>query len=173
MDIIPSYSNQFELEQTISARGKTQREALENTRNIKYNLIQQDSMLIFDNGFLLDKEEKFRSQKVRLVLKVPVGKTIYLDRGMEDIIYDIDNVSNTYDRHMIGHKWQMLPEGLTCLDCTFDEKGKVRGRTSGRTQVQINPGSIYVNDEEEGVEVNINSKGINIKDKKQAVDTTW
>ena len=170
LDIVPSQGNVIELEQTSSSRGKTAREALENARNIKYNLIQQDSMLIFDEGFLLDKDEKFRAQKVQLILKVPIGKTIYLDYGMEDIIFDIDNVTNTYDRKMIGHKWQMLPEGLTCLDCNFEEMDKNRAG-SGRTKVQITPGSVYVNDEEEGVEVNINSRGIHIKERDKKADT--
>lgn len=172
LDIVPSNSNQYELEQAISSRGKTSREALENARNIKYNLIQQDSMLLFDNGFLLDEKEKFRSQKVKLILKVPVGKTIYLDHGMEDIIFDIDNVTNTWDGHMVGHKWQMRPEGLTCLDCEFDEDGRIRTTKRGAT-VNINPGSIYVHDEEEGVEVNINSSGVHIKDRGKSADTAW
>jgi phage shock protein PspC (stress-responsive transcriptional regulator) len=168
MDIKPSNTNQFELEQTISARGKTQREALANARNVKYNLTLQDSMLFFDNGFLLDRNEKFRAQKVKLILKVPVGKTIYLAHGMEDIIYDIDNVTSTYDRHMIGHKWQMLPEGLTCLDCNF---GTVKqNRTgSGRARVKIRPGSVYVDDDE--VEININSRGIDIREKGKTGDS--
>jgi hypothetical protein len=32
---------------------------------------------------------------------------------MVDIIYDIENVTNTYDRDMVGRYWEMKPEGLT------------------------------------------------------------
>ena len=38
------------------------------------------------------------------------------------MIYDIDNVTNTFDGDMVNHKWTMLPEGLTCDDC-----GDVKG----------------------------------------------
>ncbi|MGZ5242277.1 MAG: hypothetical protein ACXWW0_00270, partial [Bacteroidia bacterium] len=49
--------------------------------------------------------------------KVPVGQTIIMHQGMEHIIYDIDNTTNTYDGKMIGYKWLMTERGLTCVDC--------------------------------------------------------
>ena len=36
---------------------------------------------------------------------------------MSHVIYDIDNVTNTYDGHMVNRFWTMMPEGLTCVDC--------------------------------------------------------
>jgi len=41
---------------------------------------------------------------------------------MEPMIFDIDNVSGTWDDDMLGKRWVMLEDGLTCLDCT-DIKG--------------------------------------------------
>ena len=46
-------------------------------------------------------------------MKVPEGKAIYLSEGMEEIIHDIENTTNTWDRDMIGKFWEMKPEGLT------------------------------------------------------------
>ena len=48
---------------------------------------------------------------------IPVGRIIYLDENVEDLIHDIDNVSHTWDRDMLRKKWIMKEEGLTCLDC--------------------------------------------------------
>ena len=36
---------------------------------------------------------------------------------MSDVIYDVENVTNTWDEDMLGKKWIMLEDGLTCLDC--------------------------------------------------------
>jgi hypothetical protein len=36
---------------------------------------------------------------------------------MERIIYDIDNVTNTYDGDMVGRRWKMTAKGLECVDC--------------------------------------------------------
>jgi len=44
---------------------------------------------------------------------MPEESTVFLDEGMADIIYDIENVTNTWDRDMIGKFWEMKPDGLT------------------------------------------------------------
>ena len=36
---------------------------------------------------------------------------------MMRIIYDIDNVTHTYDGDMVGRRWKMTPDGLACVDC--------------------------------------------------------
>ena len=54
---------------------------------------------------------------MQLVLKVPVGKTIYINRNMKHIINDIDNVTNTWDGDMVSRRWIMTADGLKCLDC--------------------------------------------------------
>ena len=36
---------------------------------------------------------------------------------MERIIYDIKNVTDTYDGHMVGRRWKMTEKGLACVDC--------------------------------------------------------
>jgi hypothetical protein len=35
---------------------------------------------------------------------------------MSAIIYDIENVTNTWDKDMVGKTWVMKPEGLTLQD---------------------------------------------------------
>jgi len=37
--------------------------------------------------------------------------------GMEDLIYDIKNTTDTWDYDMLGHYWKMEKEGLTCISC--------------------------------------------------------
>jgi hypothetical protein len=57
---------------------------------------------------------------VFITVKVPEGKTIYLGDGMEDIIHDIENTSNTWDNDMVGKFWTMKPEGLTLEEETVN-----------------------------------------------------
>jgi hypothetical protein len=33
------------------------------------------------------------------------------------MLYDVENVTNTWDRKMVDHVWKMKKEGLTCTDC--------------------------------------------------------
>ena len=42
---------------------------------------------------------------------------VHLSEEMDDIIYDIENVLDTYDGDMVGRKWVMRSDGLMCVDC--------------------------------------------------------
>ena len=70
-----------------------------------------------NNYFSTLKENKIRGQHVKLKLYLPVGKVIYLDKSLEHILHNVDNVTDTWDYNMLGEKWVMLEDGLTCLDC--------------------------------------------------------
>jgi len=94
------------------SRGKTQADANEKIQEIIYNYQVNDSLLIFDPWFLTGKEGQWRDQRVDITLKLPVGKSVYLSNEMVKIIYDIENVSNTWDREMVGKYWEMRPDGL-------------------------------------------------------------
>jgi hypothetical protein len=48
----------------------------------------------------LEKNDKWRMQDVKMILRIPVGQTIYLNEEMRNIIYDIGNVTNTWDSDM-------------------------------------------------------------------------
>jgi ligand-binding sensor domain-containing protein len=48
-----------------------------------------------------------------ITLEIPVGKIVYIDSSMHNLIYDIENVQNMWDEDMIGKKWIMTSEGLS------------------------------------------------------------
>lgn len=117
VDIIASETDSFQLVEIKSACGIDKKEATFRARNITSYVTQKDSLLEFEPTFRIAQNDKWRNQEVKLVLKVPKNKVIYLSNGMEHVIYDIDNVSNTWDSEMVGRRWIMRPEGLTCIDC--------------------------------------------------------
>ncbi len=98
------------------ARGKTQADANENIRKIIYNYQKTDSSITFDPWYMLGENGKWYGQRVDITLKIPEGTSVFLSEGMEEIIYDIENVSHTWDGDMVGKTWIMLPEGLTMKD---------------------------------------------------------
>lgn len=95
------------------ARGKDQTGANLNIQEIVYNYEVKDSILLFDPWYLTGENGKWRDQRVDITLKLPVGKSVYLSDKMVKIIYNIQNVSNTWQRDMVGKYWEMKPEGLT------------------------------------------------------------
>lgn len=116
LNIVKSPSGIYELEKILSARGGNKKEARDIAEKINYSMQQKDSIILFSSQVLF-QNTKWRGQKIKFVLKIPVGKTIYLQSDAENIIYDIRNSSGTLDTDMLGHYWKMKEEGLTCIDC--------------------------------------------------------
>jgi len=117
LTIEESSNNNVELLTIKKAKGKTSKDALKRAQNIHYSYLVEDSVIAFDPFWSSLKENRIRHQGIELILRIPIGKSVYIDQSMKDIIYDIKNVTNTYDAFMLGEKWIMLEDGLTCLDC--------------------------------------------------------
>ncbi|MCB9191442.1 MAG: PspC domain-containing protein [Flavobacteriales bacterium] len=99
------------------ARAKKKQDAVERASKINYGFATTDTSVLLNGYFEIPEDELWRSQEVELELLLPVGYTVYLSEDLERIIYDIDNTTNTYDGDMIGRRWIMTPDGLTCVDC--------------------------------------------------------
>ncbi|MBN1820122.1 MAG: PspC domain-containing protein [Prolixibacteraceae bacterium] len=113
LDVEKSSTDNFIIVVKKHSRGKNNDDAKDNIEDIIYSYSLKDSTVFFDPYFLIDENGRWRDQSVDIVVKVPVGKSIYLNSNMDEIIHDIDNVSNTWDSDMVGKFWEMKPEGLT------------------------------------------------------------
>lgn len=117
LDIVQSTTDNYELVAIKSANGFDKKEAAWRAKNIEYSVTQADSLIEFNSFFDIPVADKIRAQGLRLILKVPVGKTIFLSKRMEHIIFDIDNVHDMLDSDMVNHRWVMTKQGLECSDC--------------------------------------------------------
>ena len=118
LDIEKSNTGDFVLIIRKKSRGGSEEDANAQVREIVYNFSQKDSTLYFDPYYTLKKGKRWLGQEVDLTLKVPEGKCIYLDDKMVKVIYDIENVSNTWDGDMVNKYWEMKPNGLTLKEAT-------------------------------------------------------
>ncbi len=112
LDIIKSETNDFSIIIKARARGRDLDKAQINAREISYKYTQVDSLLTFQPWFMLPDKSVWHTQKIDITLKVPEGKTIYLENEMVKILNDIENTSNMWDGDMGGKYWTMKPEGL-------------------------------------------------------------
>ncbi len=94
------------------ARGSSTGNAQNNVEQIEYNFSQKDSTLKFDPYYFLKENAKWREQEVSMILKVPEGKSVYLNKNLTDIIFDIENTENMWDGDMVGKTWTMTANGL-------------------------------------------------------------
>ncbi len=100
-----------------SASGSGQKDAMDNAAAVKTQSAVSNDTLIIHPYFALPKGAKLRDQKVRYTLYLPVGRAVYLTERTSDILNDIPNVTNTYDRRMVNHTWMMTNDGLKCTSC--------------------------------------------------------
>jgi phage shock protein PspC (stress-responsive transcriptional regulator) len=112
LDVERASGDKFFVTVKKTSRGKSRENAKELAEEIIYNYQETDSVLLFDPYFFLD-ENKWRDQEVYITVKVPEGKAVHFADNMIDIIYDIENVSNTWDGDMVGKTWVMKSDGLT------------------------------------------------------------
>ena len=115
-----SDNNDVILELIQYSEGSSREDAKLRAEKIDYNFSMIDNTLEFTPYLTIDEESKFRNQAIEIILYLPEGKAVYLAEGTEDIIYDIDNATNTWDGDMVGKTWTMLEE-LTCVNCDPNE----------------------------------------------------
>lgn len=132
VDVIRSKDNKIRLIVEKSAKGSNRREAGERAENIRYNYELDSNELRISPFIEMPLDDKFRDQDVEISIAIPIGKSIYLDASSRDIIYDIKNITNTYDGRMMSHHWKMTEKGLACTDCAWLEDKKEVLRTSER-----------------------------------------
>lgn len=153
LDIQRADGDQFELVKITTGRGPNRKEAESNANNIGYQIVQDDTVLRFSRDYTISPPAKFRAQKIRMILKVPVGKSVFIGENMEDLIYDIKNVTNTWDNDMIGHTWTMTNRGLECIGCNLEDNNDNTN-----------------DDNDENVKVRINGKNVDIQTDNDTID---
>jgi hypothetical protein len=180
LDIIAADDSTFSLVKIVRANGSDRRDANQNLHNITYDISQENSTLNFSEFFMLSRKNRYRNQQIQLVLKVPVGKSVHLSNEMGDIIYDIQNVTNTWDGDMLGKTWTMTPKGLECIGCTLPDKNNhdrdhVKVRINGE-EVDVDELNDSVNWDSKDVRINIGDEGVVIdaKEKQEGKkDKNW
>lgn len=166
--------SQFELVRITTSRGTTRKNAEMNSRQLVYPIHQNDSIVHLAKTFIIPAGVKYRGQKFKLILKVPEGKSVFLGQEMEDIIYDIKNVTNTWDNDMVGHTWTMTARGLECLNCNLDESTSfdysqdenVKIRVNGKN-IDVRSGEDTINWDNKDVKIKINGEGVVIDAKEK------
>jgi len=125
LNIIRSNSDKIEFEVVRSARGGSLKNAKNNTGNMDFGWKQVNSELMISPYYTLRKKKKWRNQRLFLTVKLPENKIIYLDPSLKHIIYDIDNITDTYDEDMLGDTWIMTNKGLLLYEDYINDNKNV------------------------------------------------
>ena len=112
VDIIMTKSPLPEIEIIKTARANSYDLADERAELLNYTVINDSNVIKIDPYLAIDQEDKWRNQGVRVVLYLPVGKTIYIPRSYKYLLDDVKNYHDTYDKRMVDQYWTMTDSGL-------------------------------------------------------------
>ena len=122
LQIVGWEDSTFKLTKQFKAQGKTRKEASANARLAAYNIVRQDSSLIFDSDLKIEKDILYRAQRLEMKLYVPYGQKFKMDRALGDILENTLS-PNGYDTDQLeGNIWIYDSKGLKCLTCTEQTK---------------------------------------------------
>ncbi|GDX52309.1 hypothetical protein LBMAG27_13560 [Bacteroidota bacterium] len=124
LDIQPSKTDSAELVIIRRSRGSTSMEARNLAGETEYHYVMSGNTLTLSPVCLIETDNKFRGQNVDMILKLPVGKSVYLEKDARMILSDVQNTTDTYDWEMGGHTWLMTKDGLECKDFSNDQPKK-------------------------------------------------
>lgn len=86
------------------SRGNTTSAARDLASRINFDVQQKDSVIYLPAGFAIQRKLQFRNQQVILVIQVPVGKQIRMDRSLEEF-YWFDLSRNNWRNHRDNRDW--------------------------------------------------------------------
>jgi phage shock protein PspC (stress-responsive transcriptional regulator) len=112
LDVATSPDSLYHLVVERDARARNSKEALARAERIAYDCRQEGDALLVSPVIRFSMEDKLRAQDAHFILQLPLGGSVFFRPGSKHIIYDVDNVTNTLDRDMIGRRWTMTPGGL-------------------------------------------------------------
>ncbi len=132
------------------SNGNTPAVAEELANRVDFPVSQSDSIIYLPKGFTITKNDKFRNQQVLLVLEIPVGKKIEIDRNVDQ--YTSFNINmNRRGRNMewddrwdnsfywnSNKEYLMTPDGLQ----DTEEQEQEQSKTKGKFKIKIDENGI-------------------------------
>lgn len=160
LDVQQSENDSVYLEQRFISRGNNTGDARRRAQEIRYAYSANDSVITLPNYFVLNTESKYRGQQVKLILKLPVGKSVMLDKSLDWMPDDIQNVTDTWDHDMLGYTWTMTKDGLECKGCPADVIDNAHDWNDGNKHIHVEPDKVII--EKDGKRVEISGPDIKV-----------
>jgi hypothetical protein len=128
--ITKSKDSSYHISKVKFSQGSTREIATSTAQKIRFDIQQQDSLLLLPEGFAVSSTDKFRGQQVLLVIEIPVGKRVQFTDAVKRYNWFDINMNNrrgwninfddyyndgSYDWDA-GTEYIMIPDGLKRVD---------------------------------------------------------
>ncbi|HKH60864.1 MAG TPA: PspC domain-containing protein [Flavitalea sp.] len=152
INLVKSKDSSYHIYKVRFSRGNNPDVARRLAEKVQFNITQQDSVLMLPKGFAVSRDDKFRNQQVLVVVEIPVGKRIQVDRSISnfewfDVNYNRrrgwnfdwdENWDHAYHWES-NREYIMTPDGLERVDKL--DQGELK---QGRFKLRIRDGEVDV-----------------------------
>lgn len=95
------------------ARGPNYDAAKRNAGEILYSYQFSDTTLVLEPIYRITARNRFHAQELEVIIGIPEGTRVYLDKTMKHLLYAVDNTEDTWSGNLAGDLFVMTPEGLS------------------------------------------------------------
>jgi len=133
------------------SNGRDRYDAEERARKIRFSAFSSDSVLNLGSGFAIDRDSKYRGQRVLVEIQVPVGKKIRFHESLEDMYHpfnirvsDNRDWRNRRDRdYDVEWYWDDYFEWATGVDYVMSDNGQLINPNRPPRENTSNPSGGY------------------------------
>ncbi len=142
------------------AHGRNRAKAKSNAKKLEYQFNIDGKNLRLNDYFLNDFPNGFFDQDIDIIIYLPEGFSVYLDKTTKYYLDDVANVQNIFDRNMVNHHYTMTNSQLNCLDCT-----DIINESDKNIQLKIDTDgmNLKIKSDDGDAEINIDNSGMTIK----------
>ncbi|MBN9296599.1 MAG: PspC domain-containing protein [Filimonas sp.] len=84
VNVVKSADSSYHIRVVKFSRGSSPALARSIATNVVFNVKQADTLITLPRGFAVTQKNKFRNQQVLVIVEVPIGKRIQIDRSVND-----------------------------------------------------------------------------------------
>ncbi|MDP4148229.1 MAG: PspC domain-containing protein [Bacteroidota bacterium] len=108
VDLLKSPDSLYHVQVIRSSRGSSARVAHDLAEQISFPVRQADSVLYLPYGFTVSRDQHFRNQQVLVAVAIPVGRRIFVDKGVASYRWFNMNLNRRHFRWVDnwGRKWK-------------------------------------------------------------------
>lgn len=112
LDVRRSPDEHFHLRVERRSQGRSVKASQYRAANINHHWEQRGDALLLSPWLRFPASDKLRAQRLRYIVLVPEGGAVHFGADVGFMLDDVDNVTRTLDRDMVGRTWTMTPRGL-------------------------------------------------------------
>jgi len=96
-----------------TAHGPNYNQAKKFADEIEYSYQVSDTVLAIEPSYRLSQKSRFHAQELQVIVRLPEGTRVYLDKNLEHLLYAVDNTEDYWSGQLAGDEYIMTPDGLT------------------------------------------------------------